>query len=244
VPWSGFDLINPFNRWKTSESPGRVLVVAPDGTTTNQVTGLSRRREVSAQVFEEAAVDLGRALARYAEAGGRVGFPRDKRKGRHRKSFRPRNKKDPSGRDGIRLGKHISVGYPFEDRNHPGERRHRAAAADAPSHQAPRPTPRRGRGGAAGRVPCATVTGRADRWYVCLQLEAADYHPGRRISIDHRMRPKVRRDRGLAGFAVVAGSGGVEVYRFAAPRPLARGQRRLRRRARGFARTQRGSRNR
>jgi hypothetical protein len=70
VPWSGFDLINAFNRWKTSEGAGRVFVVAPDGSTTKQVTGLSWRREVSAQVFEEAAVDLGRGLARYAQAGG------------------------------------------------------------------------------------------------------------------------------------------------------------------------------
>jgi putative transposase len=55
-------------------------------------------------VFEEAAVDLGRALARYAETKGQVGFPRHRRKGRHRESFRLRNKKDPSGRDGIRVG--------------------------------------------------------------------------------------------------------------------------------------------
>jgi hypothetical protein len=39
VPWSGFDLINAFNRWKTSESAARMFVVAPDGTTTRQVTG-------------------------------------------------------------------------------------------------------------------------------------------------------------------------------------------------------------
>jgi hypothetical protein len=104
VPWSGFDLINAFNRWKASERAGRVFVVAPDGTPIKQVTGLSWRTEVSAQVFEEAAVDLGRALARYAEAKGQVGFPRHRRKGRHRESFRLRNKKDPSGRDGIRVG--------------------------------------------------------------------------------------------------------------------------------------------
>src|SRR5687767_12362061 len=51
VPWSSFDLINAFNRWKTSEGAGRVFAVAPDGTTTKQVTGLSWRKEVSAQVF-------------------------------------------------------------------------------------------------------------------------------------------------------------------------------------------------
>ena len=80
VPWSGFDLINAFNCWKTSERAGRVFVVAPDGMAVKQVTGLSWRTEVSAQVFEEAAVDLGRALARYAEMKGQVGFPRHRRK--------------------------------------------------------------------------------------------------------------------------------------------------------------------
>ena len=69
VPWSGFDLINAFNAWKRSEAAGRVFVAAPDGTITKQVTGLGWRQEVSAQVFEEAAVDLGRALAAYAQGG-------------------------------------------------------------------------------------------------------------------------------------------------------------------------------
>jgi putative transposase len=80
VPCSGSALINAFNHWKTSESAGRMFMVAPDGTTTKQVTGLSWRTEVSAQVFEDAAVDLGRALARYAEMKGQVGFPRHRRK--------------------------------------------------------------------------------------------------------------------------------------------------------------------
>jgi putative transposase len=40
-----------------------VFAVAPDGTTTKQVTGLEWRHEVAARLFEEAAVDLGRALA-------------------------------------------------------------------------------------------------------------------------------------------------------------------------------------
>ena len=63
VPWSGFDLINTFNAWKRSEAAGRSFLTAPDGIITKQATGLVWRHEVSAQVFEEAAVDLGRALA-------------------------------------------------------------------------------------------------------------------------------------------------------------------------------------
>ena len=68
VPWSGFDLINSFNAWKKSEDAGRVFIAAPDGTIVEQVTGLCWRQEVSAQVFEEAAVDLGHALAAYGGA--------------------------------------------------------------------------------------------------------------------------------------------------------------------------------
>jgi putative transposase len=61
VPWSRFDLINAFNGWKNSEDAGRMFVVASNGTVDKHVTGLSWRREVSAQVFEEAAVDCARA---------------------------------------------------------------------------------------------------------------------------------------------------------------------------------------
>jgi putative transposase len=96
-------LINTFNAWKRSEDVGRIFAVAADGTITKQVTGLAWRQDVSAQVFEEAAVDLGRALATYASAnpGGRTlprfGFPKPKRKGRCHDSFRLRNKKAVTG---------------------------------------------------------------------------------------------------------------------------------------------------
>jgi hypothetical protein len=110
VPWSGFDLINAFNAWKRSEDAGRIFVAAPDGTIIKQTTGLSWRQEVSAQVFEEAAVDLGHALAAYGRArtgtrgNRRVGFPKRKRKGRCRDSFRLRNKRQKGGGHLIRVG--------------------------------------------------------------------------------------------------------------------------------------------
>jgi putative transposase len=110
VPWSRFDLINAFNTWKRSGTAGRVFVVARDGVVTERAIGLSWRRKVSAQVFEEAAVDLGRALAAYAKANSgtlqehRSGFPRPKRKGRSRDSFRLRNRISRSGRSHIRIG--------------------------------------------------------------------------------------------------------------------------------------------
>jgi len=110
VPWSGFDLINAFNAWKRSEAAGRTFVAAPDSILTMQSTGLGWRHEVSAQVFEEAAVDLGRALTAYGQAksgkrkGQKVGFPRRKRKGRCRDTFRLRNKPSKSGAVQIRVG--------------------------------------------------------------------------------------------------------------------------------------------
>src|SRR5262249_13191071 len=90
VPWSGFDLINAFNAWKVSEAAG----CDAEGN-----IGLAWRAEVSQQVFEEAAVDLGRALAAFLDGrkGARKGkpprFPRFKKKATARPSFRMRNKK-------------------------------------------------------------------------------------------------------------------------------------------------------
>ena len=65
VPWSSFDLINA---WKRSGTAGRVFVVTQDGIVTERAVGLTWRCEVSAQVFEEAAVDLGHALATAARS--------------------------------------------------------------------------------------------------------------------------------------------------------------------------------
>jgi len=103
-------LINTFNAWKRSEDAGRILVVAVDGTITKQVTGLAWRHEVSAQVFEEAAVDLARALAAFAGANSgerpprRIGFPEAEAEGRCRDSFRLRNKIGRNGTCSIRVG--------------------------------------------------------------------------------------------------------------------------------------------
>ena len=64
VPWSGFDLINAFNAWKKTEDAGREFAVGTAGDTEIRVTGLAWRNQVYQQVFEEAAVDCGRALQR------------------------------------------------------------------------------------------------------------------------------------------------------------------------------------
>jgi putative transposase len=86
VPWTGFDLINAFNAWKQSQAAGRHFVVGPDLAAEVVVTGLVWRHQVVAQVFEESAVDLGRALKAWNDSrtgirkGARVGVPRFRRR--------------------------------------------------------------------------------------------------------------------------------------------------------------------
>jgi putative transposase len=252
VPWSGFDLINAFNAWKRSEAAGRVFAVAPDGTATQQVTGVAWRHEVAAQVFEEAAVDLGRALAAYAEAKAgrrkdRIGFPRRKKKGRCRDSFRLRNKRGSGGNFTIRVG----VGHPRSVtlpriglvRVHDDTRRLRRLLRFV-EHVDPKKRERIV--AARAKVLFATVSRHADRWYISLNIEAPDLYPQtrhpQRCDQDHG--GWVGLDRGLAAFAVVATSDGVEVGRFQPPRPLVRRLGRLRRRCRALSRTQLRSRNR
>src|SRR6187549_2449083 len=83
IPWSGFDLINAFNAWKRSNEAG----------VNHKGPGLVWRAEVCQQVFEEAAVDLGRALEAFSAGrkGKRQGkpsrFPKFKRKATARQSF-------------------------------------------------------------------------------------------------------------------------------------------------------------
>jgi putative transposase len=110
VPWTRFDLINAFNAWKKTEVAGRLVVVDSDGVAEVVVTGLPWRAEVCQQVFEEAAVDCGRALAAWSDsrsgkrAGKRIGFPRFKRKTGGTPSFRLRNKFRNSRPSAIRIG--------------------------------------------------------------------------------------------------------------------------------------------
>jgi putative transposase len=252
VPWSGFDLINAFNAWKRGESAGRVFVAAPDGTITKQVTGLGWRHEVSAQVFEEAAVDLSRALSAYGYASsetrrGRVGFPRWKRKGRCRDSFRLRNKRGRGGRLLIRVGEsHTrSVTMPAIGtvRVHDDTRRLRRLLRPV-AHL----DPATGQSvvAARARILFATVSRHGSRWYVSLNLQAPDLHANRR----HVPRPAdddggvVGVDRGLAAFAVAATADGTELGRFESPMPLRRGMVRLRRLSRRASMTKPRSRNR
>jgi len=84
--WTGFDLINAFNAWKKTEDAGRLFTVNTQGSAEVAITGLPWRRQVCQQVFEEAAVDVGKGLAAWSDSrsgkrkGKRVGFPRFKKK--------------------------------------------------------------------------------------------------------------------------------------------------------------------
>jgi putative transposase len=246
VPWSGFDLINAFNAWKGSEAAGRVFVAAPDGTITKQVTGLRWRHEVSAQVFEEAAVDLGRALSAYSDNSSdthsvRVGFPRWKRKGRCRDSFRLRNKQSKGRGCSIRVGEDQprSVTLPTIGivRVHDDTRRLRRLLRPVtqldPGTGQPVMAPRT-------KILFATVSRHGSRWYVSLNVQAPDLHAERR----HPPRPAgddygfVGLDQGLVAFAVAATADGTEVGRFQSPMPLRRGMARLRRLSRRASLTQ------
>jgi putative transposase len=253
VPWSGFDLINSFNAWKRSEAAGRVFLAAGDGSITQQVTGLAWRHEVSAQVFEEAAVDLGRALAAYSDGkvhkrnGRNVGFPKPKRKGRCRDSFRLRNKFRNDGHYQIRVGdsypRSLTLPKIGTIRVHDDTRRLRRMlrplrhrdVTTGKEFTAPR-----------ARIVCATAVRHADRWYVSLTLHAPDLHPQRRHPAQGTGRQPgfVGVDRGLSQFVVAATADGSEISRWPAPRSLAGRLQTLRCRSRAVSRKRRGSANR
>ena len=62
VPWSGYDLINAFNRWKRSEAAGRIFVAAPDGTITKQVTGLPSRSSTTLAGYDGCSAQSHRSI--------------------------------------------------------------------------------------------------------------------------------------------------------------------------------------
>ncbi|MFC9475452.1 RNA-guided endonuclease TnpB family protein [Nocardia sp. NPDC056952] len=240
VPWTAFDLINAFNTWKKTEAAGRVFAVGADGVNEVRVTGLAWRTEVCQQVFEEAAVDCGRALAAFSDsrtgkrAGKRVGFPRFKKKTKTVLAFRIRNRHTKAGRAAIRIGDNEtarSVTLPGIGalRVRDDTRRLRRMLT-------------KGR----ARILYATVSFRARRWWVSVATEASDLHSA------HHHRPRkhgdeggwVGIDRGLTAFMVAATGDGAEVARVdGARKPLKTGLARQRCLAKSVSRKQAGSRN-
>lgn len=241
VPWSGFDLINYFNRWKVSGQAGRVFVIDTTGVAAMSVIGLVWRNQVRQQVFEEAAVDCGRALAawtdsrRGARKGRRIGFPRFKKKTTTLRSFRLRNKRFRDGKSSIRVG----------DNDRPRSVTLPGIGAVAVHDD----TRRLRRLLASGRAKIlfATIGSRAGRWWVTLNVEATDLHPKQchppRGSTDRGGWVGV--DRGLSAFLVAATGDGTEVARIGdPPKPLVAGMRKQRRLAKSVSRKVKGSNNR
>jgi len=222
VPWTGFDLINAFNHWKHSEAAGLV-----DGK-----PGLPWQHEVCAQVFEEALVDLGRALGAYSASkrgqrrGQRMGFPVFKKKGRSRDSFRLRNKTG-KGKAPIRLGDQGPRSITLPKLGCIGVR------------QCTRRLRRMLRSKRC-LIMFATVFAHRGKWHVRLNGQAQPLTP--------RCPPGVNEplgiDRGLCTFAVAATADGQHQQTLTSPRPLTRRLRRLRRLSRALSRKEKGSRNR
>jgi putative transposase len=219
VPWSGYSLINYWNSWKRSEDAGRVFAVDSSGRAELVDAGLSWRKEVCAQVFEEAAVDLGRALGAFsaskkgARRGERVGFPRFQKKGQGPESFRLRNRVSRSGHHCIRVGENglRSLTLPVI-----------GAVAIREDTRRLRRMLRPGSDGVPrARIASATVSLRQGRIVVTLTCEVADLHPGMRHRPDNgASRSFVGVDRGLSRLVVVAGSDRVEWGRIDPPRHL------------------------
>jgi putative transposase len=240
VPWSKFDQINAFNAWKKTDEAGRMFVVDQIGGIEIITTGLAWRGEVCQQVFEEAAVDCGRALAAWSASrsgkrkGKAVGFPRFKRKSRVEALFRMRNKHPKGGRSAIRVGdshpRSVTLPGIGEIRVHDDTRPLRRLLA-------------KGR----AKILFATVTYRAGRWSLTLNVDAADLHPVHRHSDrdpdDHGGWVGV--DRGLSAFLVAARSDGAEVARVDnPPKALSAGLQKQRRLAKSLSRKRKGSNNR
>jgi putative transposase len=238
VPWSRFSLINALNRWKVSEAAGRRFLVTSDGVAEVEVTGLAWRGEVSAQVLEEAAVDVGRGLAAWTASrsvkrkGRAIGHPRFKKKSHTGGSFRMRNK--PHGnRSSIRIGEAgpRSVTLPKLGiiRVREDTRRLRRMIATG-----------------RARILQATVTRGARRWWVSVTVEAADLH----LAVQHPARDQVYAtgwvgvDRGLHALVVAGTRDGAETLRVQAPKTLGVGLRRQSRLARAVSRKKRASANR
>jgi putative transposase len=237
----GFDLINAFNAWKKTEDAGRVFTVDTEGNVDTVVTGLAWRAQVCQQVFEEAAVDLGKGLKAWSDSrcgkrkGKRVGFPRFKKKTGAVPSFRLRNKHPRGKPPAIRVSddnrpRSITLPGVGQIGVHDDTRRLRRMLTKN-----------------RAKILFATITHHAGRWWVSLNVEAAALHPAHQ----HPFRPDSDRggwvgiDRGLSAFLVAASADGEEVDRITdAPKALATGLNRQRRLAKSLSRKQKGSRNR
>jgi putative transposase len=189
-------------------------------------------------VFEGGAVHCAAALGAWRDSrtrhGRRVGFPKFKQKASATPSFRLRNKQAKRERPLIYVGgAHArSVTLP--------------RIGTIWVHNDTRPLRRMLRNGRA-RILFATISHHAGRWWVALNVEAADLHPAARhpTRSDGNRGGWIGLDPGLSSFAVAATADGREVARFdQPPKPLSTAMRRQRRLAKSLSRKQKGSNNR
>jgi putative transposase len=240
VPWTAFDLINTFNAWKKTADAGRVFTVDNNGSTEVVGTGLAWRREVCQQVFEEAAVDLGNGLKAWSNSrsgtrkGKSVGFPRLKKKTGHIASFRLRNR--------FHIGKPPAIRVGDADRPRSVTLPGIGVIGVNDDTRRLRRMLTKGR----AKILFATISYRGGRWWVALNVEAADLHP----NLQHPPRPDdgegwVGVDRGLSAFLVAAAADGIELARISdAPKALAAGMGHQRQLSKSLSRKKKGSRNR
>jgi putative transposase len=243
VPWSGYSLINWWNGWKRSEDAGCRFAVDSSGRAELVDEGLSWRDEVCAQVFEEAAVDLGRALVAFSASkkgtrrGERVGLPHFLKKGEGPESFRLRNRVSTSGRSSVRVGEigRRSLTLPVIG----------SMAVREDTRRLRRMLRPRSDGVPRARICSATVTLKRGRIVITLTCELADLHPGmRHRSEQGAPRSFVGVDRGLSHLVVVAGSDRTEWGRIDSPRHLVAAGPALARASRSLSRKVPGSANR
>ncbi|MFZ0905705.1 MAG: RNA-guided endonuclease TnpB family protein [Mycobacterium sp.] len=173
---------------------------------------------------------VGFALRQAQRPARRV--PRFKKKTAAVPSFRLRNRHPRGGRPAIRVGdngrsRSITLPGIGQIAVHDDTRRLRRMLA-------------KGR----AKILFATVSHHADRWWVSINVEAADLHVAHR----HVPRGEARHsdwvgiDRGLSAFLVAATSDGTEVARICdGPKALAVGMRRQRRLAKSLSRKKKGS---
>lgn len=216
VPVTRNQLIPAFNAFKLGE-PGEKDGIA------------SWYGQVSKYCFEEALVDLSRALSAFFKDAGtsrKVGFPKWRKRGKA-ESFRLR------ADGGIGLGDAESARWVklpklgwlqvFDD-----TRRLRRLMRPLPD------------GTVRSRICQATVSLKDGRWYVSIAIEAPDLHPAVRRS----PRPDslfVGVDLGIKCYAVLADENGSELTRIAPQKPLRSHLRRLRKRSRDHSRKKKGS---